>query len=321
MVKGNVQNLLSILPSTPPVEDIEVIVRATQIEMNNATITKSDSKTPTTYSSETRSGIGIFTAARLTVQEVLKLKWQIWIGFRKGFVASYRNTALGLVWAVALPLIPVSVYLLLAHIRVLKSSEDMPFVLFIVLGMVIYLFMTGTILSVMNSLDREKNILKKVNYPISAAMLSNFGSVAFDLLIRMLLVIPLLIYYGTGWHIGLVLLPLVLAVVFLFSMGVGATLAITSVILPDLKQLTHLVVTYSLFVSSVIFPMPAQGLIAKINLLNPLNTFVNSTRDLIVSGEIESITQFSCWSLVAILFALLACKLSYSMEFRIKEYL
>ena len=109
--------------------------------------------------------------------------------------------------------------MILAQVKVLKSSEDMPFVLFIVLGMVVYLFITGTIISVMNSLGDEKDILKTVNYPISAAILSNFGGVAFDFLVRSVFVIPLLVYYDTSWHMGLLLLPFVLVVAFIFSIA------------------------------------------------------------------------------------------------------
>jgi len=284
-------------------------------------MTSSSKNNPVTLSSETRSNVNLFVAPFLMSKEVLFLKWQIWIGFKKGFVSSYRNTVLGFVWAVVLPLIPVSVYLILAQTKVLKSSDEIPFVPFIVLGMVIYLFVTGTIISVMNSLEREKHILKKVNYPISAAMLSNFGSVAFDLLIRIVFLIPLMIIYDVGWHSGFILLPVVLIVAFVFSMGVGALLAITSVVLPDIKHLANLTVAYGLFVSSVIFPMPTDGLIGKINLANPFNTFVNSVRELVVFGRIEEPTTFVIWAVISALVLALACKVSYSMEFRIKEYL
>jgi len=278
-------------------------------------------RTPTVYSSETRSSEGILNILISTYKEVLSMKWQIWIAFKKGFVASYRNTLLGIFWAIFLPLIPVSVYLILAQIKILRSSDDMPFVLFIVLGMVIYLFITGTITSVMNSLDKEKAILKKVNYPISAAMLSNFGKVAFELLVRLFFVIPLLIYFGVPWQSGLLLLPLMLVILTVFSLGIGVTLAISNVVLPDIKNVVGLVVAYGLFVSSVIFPMPENGLIGKINLFNPLNTFVNAVRQLIVFGKIENVLQVSIWAAISVVIALFACKLSYSMEYRIKEYL
>jgi ABC-type polysaccharide/polyol phosphate export permease len=294
---------------------IDNLALSQEIMMKNLTMA------PVIYSSETRVNVGVLEAPVLMIKEIFSMKWQIWIGFKKGFDSAHRNSVLGVLWAVVLPLIPVSVYLILAQIRVLKSSEDMPFILFIVLGMVIYLFMTGAIISVMNSLEHEKNILKKVKYPISAAMLSNFGGVAFDFAIRTCFVIPLLIYYGTGWHFGILLLPLVLLILFVFSMAVGIILAITSVLLPDLKHVANLAVAYGLFMSSVIFPMPREGAIGSLTVLNPLNTFVNATRELVVFGKIEEPIQFLAWAAMSVFLVILACKLSYSMEFRIKEYL
>lgn len=249
------------------------------------------------------------------------MRWQIWIGFKKGFVASYQGTALGVIWALLLPLLPVSVYVILVYIKVVKTSNEMPFVIYIMTGMVLYLFMTGTISSVINSVEREKSILKKVKYPTMVVMLSNFGQVGFELLIRLVFLVPIFFFFNVIPSILLVLLPLLLSVVFVLFLSIGMILAILNVVYPDVRNTVEVIVRYGLFFSSVIFAMPTQGIISSINMFNPFNTIVVFVRESVVIGKIGMLNEFLILAVLAPIMFVMACRLVYVMEVRIKDFL
>ena len=253
--------------------------------------------------------------------QIKSYRWQIWIAFKKDFVSSYSPTSLGFIWSIILPLIPVSAYVMLAQIKILKTSEDMPFVVYIVVGFTIWFFVTNTITSIMNSIQREKGILSKIKYPLISVILSNFGTVFFDLLVRVVFSVIVLLFFGIDIQVSILLLPFMLIPLILFSFGVGMILLVLNEIYKDIKNFTDIFFRYGMFVSSVIFPLPSGGLIEQINNFNPFNTYVLNVRNFIVSGEFISTDIFLYTSIFSLLVFILAVKFIFLMENRLKAYL
>jgi lipopolysaccharide transport system permease protein len=273
------------------------------------------------YSNDMHLDIPIYKAPLRLAQQAKSMRWQIWMGFKKGFIASYQGTVLGVIWALIMPLIPLGVYVLLASIKVIKTADHMPFVIYIIVGMVLYLFFTGTMISVIDAVNKEKGILKKVKYPLFAVMLSNFVQVVFDLIIRCIFLMPVMIFFEITPSIGsLMVIPLMI-VGFLLFFSIGMILSIINIIYKDVKNFIDIIIRYALFFSSVIFSLPSDGLIGQINRFNPFNTLIVSIRDWFVLGSAEISVDILVWAALAVLLFLVACKITYAMDYRVREYL
>lgn len=275
----------------------------------------------TTYAPNTRLHDSLWTILIHFFQEFRRTRWQIWVTFKRDFVSSYNQTALGFLWSIVMPLIPVTVYLLLAAIRVLATTEDMPFVIYIVVGMTIWTFLSGTITSSVNSIQLGKSILESSRYPVFAVIMSNFGQMVYELLVRSTFVVTVLLFFRVSVSWTVLLLPLVLIPLVMFSLGAGMILAVLNIILKDINNIVNLVLRYGIFLSSVIFPMTETGVLGYLNKFNPFNTFVVTVRDFIVFGQITAWELYLVTSVMSFIVFLLACKILYFMEFRIKGYL
>jgi len=274
-----------------------------------------------TYSPQTRLHDSLWTILKYFFLEIQRTRWQIWVTFKRDFVSAYNQTALGFLWSLVLPLIPVTVYLLLAYIRVLKTAENMPFVVYIVIGMTLWMFLSGTILSSITAIQKGKTVLETSKYPLLAVILSSFGQMVFDTSVRIGFVIVVLIFFKISLSWGILLLPIALLPLTLFSLGLGMILAVLNVIIKDVGNMADVVMRYGVFLSSVIFPMPETDLLGRLNLLNPFNTFVVAIRDLIVFGTMAHPGRYLVTSAAAVIIFLVACKIVYFMEYRIKGYL
>jgi ABC-type polysaccharide/polyol phosphate export permease len=275
----------------------------------------------TIYSPNDRLNLSVFRVFKNIFQEIKSHKWQIWIAFKKDFINSYNHTAIGFIWSIILPLIPISAYVLLAQFRILKTTDNMPFIVYILIGFTIWFFLTNTITTIMNSLRREKGILTKIKYPLSAVILSHFGKLIFDLLVRIIFSSIILILYNI--HIGLHLLLLVFLLIplIIFSFGIGLILLVLSEIYRDITNFIDIFFRYGMFISSVIFPMPNIELIQKINLFNPFNTYIVNIREFIVFGNFTNIELFLYTSLFSLVIFIISVKFMYIMENRLKAYL
>lgn len=274
------------------------------------------------YTSKYRCDASLLTAFNALMGQMMYYKWQIWLAIKKKIHATYQQDVFGLFWSIFMPIVPMTVYMVLAQIKVFKTVEDMPFIYYIAIGMLVWLLMATTIHALILAIKSEKSILTTTNFPIFPALLSRLGEVLHDTGVRFIVVALLIFMYHiqvTFVSLSLALLSLIPAIIF--ALGLGMLLSILDVIIQDTRRVVLLALRYGLFLSSVIFPFPSEGIAATINMFNFFNTFVNATRDLLYYGHVENLTLFWTTSAVGVFIFLLASKLIYTMDYKIRAYL
>ena len=274
------------------------------------------------YSSQYRCNATFIESLKALYTQAKEYRWQIWLAIQKKIHATYQQDTFGLFWSIIMPIIPMTVYMVLAQIKVFKTVENMPFVYYIGMGMLVWLVMATGIHSMLLAIKSEKSILTTTNFPIFPTLLSRLGEVLHDTMIRFIVVAIIVIWYKvdvTFTHLVLALLSLIPAIIF--AMGMGMLLSILDIIVQDTRRIVLLILRYGLFISSVIFPFPEVGIAGAINDFNFFNTYVNATRDLLHHGTIHQPMVFFITSLVGVLVFILASKLIYTMDYKIRAYL
>lgn len=274
------------------------------------------------YSANYRCNDSVFTALKVLFQQAITYRWQIWLTIKKNIHATYQQDVFGLFWSIVMPIIPMTVYMILAHIKVFKRVDDMPHIYYIAVGMLVWLLMATTIHALIVAIKAEKSILTTTNFPIFPVLLSRLGEVLHDSAIRFVVLIAIVIWYQIDvsiYSLSLALFTLIPAIIF--ALGLGMLLSILDVVVQDTRRIVLLGLRYGLFISSVIFPFPEWGIPGAINQYNFFNTFVHATRDALHHGSIDNLSLFIYTSLVGIVIFLLAAKLMYSMDYKIRAYL
>jgi lipopolysaccharide transport system permease protein len=274
------------------------------------------------YSAKFRCNSSLFTAFKESISSAVSYKDQIILAIRKEIEGIYKQDVFGLFWSIAMPVLPMTVYMILAHIKVFNTSSAMPFIFYIAVGMMVWLLMSTTINSVMMSIKKEAAILKTTNYPIFIAMLSQLGIVMFETVIRLIAVALIIIWFKI--EIGLTNIPytlLALVSVTIFSFAVGMILSILDILVQDTRRVVDIFLRYGLFVSSVIFPFPTEGILGFLNKFNFFNTYINTIRDFLFFGHTDILSTFIYTSIVGVILFLIATKLIYSLDYKVRAYL
>lgn len=198
----------------------------------------------------------------------------------------------------------------------------MPFIYYISIGMLVWLLMSTTIHTIMLSIKSEKSILTTTNFPIFPTILSRLGEVLHDTAIRFVIVVIVVISFHIHLNLANILLALLsLIPAIIFALGLGMMLSILDVVVQDTRRIVLLVLRYGLFISSVIMPFPEWGIPGMLNKFNIFNTYVNTTRDLLHHGNITHLDIYIYSSIFSIIIFLIAVKLVYSMDYKIRAYL
>ena len=216
----------------------------------------------------------------------------------------------------------MTVYMILAQVKVFNTVKDQPFIYYIAIGMMMWLLMSSIIQTVMISIKSEASILTTTNFPIIASMLSLVGSILNDTAIRIMAVTAIVIWYQLDVSFVtavLTLLSMVPAIIFAFALGI--ILSILDIVIQDTRRVVDIFLRYGLFISSVIFPFPTEGIIGFINKFNFFNTYINATRDILYYGSTDNFSIFIYTSIVGLILMIISLKLLYTMEYKIRAYL
>lgn len=274
------------------------------------------------YSAKYRCGSSLFTVLRESFQQIIQYRWQILLAIKKRIQSTYEQDAFGFFWSILMPIIPMTVYMILAHIKVFNTVKDQPFIYYIAMGMLVWLMMASIIQNVMISIKKEKGILTTTNFPIIASMISQLGSVLYDTAIRIMAVIAIIIWFGIDTSftsVILTILSLIPAIIFAFALGM--LLSILDIVIQDTRRIVDIFLRYGLFISSVIFPFPTEGMLGTVNQFNFFNTYINATRDILYTGTMDNLSLFIYTSILGLFLFMVSLKLVYTMEYKVRAYL
>jgi ABC-2 type transport system permease protein/lipopolysaccharide transport system permease protein len=201
--------------------------------------------------------------------------------------ASYKETALGVAWAVLTPLATLIVMVLV--FKRVKAFNDggVPYALFAYLGLLPWQYFSSSLSSGANSLLSNKALLSKVHFPRECFPLAQLLEAALNtLLATSVLVVLFLINHFTP-HIESLWVPLFLVIELLFCAGVVLAASALLVHVRDLVQLLPVIVSLGLFATPVIWPFDkiSPGFQALYSVFNPLGPVIDNIRRTVLHGQ------------------------------------
>jgi lipopolysaccharide transport system permease protein len=274
------------------------------------------------YSSKFRSNLGIFKSIKIFFAEIKAYKKYIVSSVYNDIVAKYKQDKLGLLWSIILPIVPMSIYILLATIKAFKSSDNMPHIFYIAVGMTVWLLMSEIMVTTMKSIKKNKTILLKSNFPFSVVYVSSLGELLLNVFVRVVVVVFIMIYFSIQVSIiNIVLFILSLVPILIFAFSSGIILSFLDTYIPDTKRLLDMFLRYGLFLSSVIFPFPTTGFLGELNNFNIFNTFIVASREILYFGYTNMLNLYCVYSFISFILFIIAIQFTLRLEFRIRAYL
>lgn len=279
---------------------------------------KNTSQAFTKISPEQRIHDSALTAIRRLIVEIRDNREQILTVYRQNFRNSYHGTVIGVLWNFILPLIPITVYLFLAKIRVFPNFDGVSGATFLTFGVAIWFVLAGFVQLPIHTVASRSDEAMKTALPLSASIVSAFAILVFETIIRFGFVVVILIVTKSWPTPSSPFIFLILVPAFLLFFGVGLILSVLNVVYQDIARVVTIILTYGIFISGVIFPM-GNSEIAMLNAkFNPFAVFVNASREIVFQNKIEHYLPFGVWSGIGVIIFIIGARLFYVMEYRIR---
>jgi lipopolysaccharide transport system permease protein len=275
----------------------------------------------TIYNRNTNLGVPTIKAVWFSLREIWFYRWLIWVNFKKDFIGQYKRSSLAITWTIVMPLIPLTAYLFLAFIRALNVTSGLPYPVYIISGMTIWLILSEGITSAMGAVNKERSVLTKVKIPLITVIIAGYGKVCANTLIRIpFLVLVFFIFKIFPPPITL-LFPLVLLPIIFLGLGFGIIFGMIGAMTQDAENAVAVMMRYGMFLCSVVFAMPTDGLAGTLNRLNIFNHLVVGLRDFLVYGTFSDPSGFVAGAIISVLVFIIALRWNYSLEYLVREAL
>ena len=166
----------------------------------------------------------------------------------------YKQTALGAAWAILQPVLTMVVFTIFFG-RVAKlPSQGLPYPLFSLGALVVWVFFSGGVAQVSNSLVSSANLITKVYFPRLVIPFASTGSGFVDLGLATAVLLAVCAAYQRfgGWAMLAAPLALLLAVVA--TLGVGTGLAALNVKYRDVRYVVPVMLQLWLLATPIAYP-------------------------------------------------------------------
>jgi homopolymeric O-antigen transport system permease protein len=188
---------------------------------------------------------------------------------RKDFQTRYKRASLGVLWAVAVPLLQAGVMALIFS-RVIQVASGKQFAVYVMSGVVAYSYFSTVVQAGATSIVDGAALTDKVWFPrvilVIVPALSNLIGFAVTTLV-VLVAMPLF-----GVHMGVQLFLFIPAVLLLvaFTMGVSLVLGALDVYFRDVKFLVTAALMVWIYLSPIVYPRHFLGRLGPLIDVNPL---------------------------------------------------
>ena len=207
---------------------------------------------------------------------------------RRDLLIRYKQTAMGFGWAVFMPLVNTAVFSII-FTRVAPIDVGMPYPLFAFSGLLLWNFFAAALRFSVTSLTGNPSLVTKVYFPREIFPFSAVVVSFVDTIVASALLVALLAYYQTGIGWSILLLPIVLAVLVMFTTAIALILAMANLFYRDVKYLFEIVISVWMFATSVIYPLDRlEGRLGAVLSLNPMTHCIDAFRAIVIEQRAPS---------------------------------
>lgn len=192
----------------------------------------------------------------------------------------YKQTALGVAWAILQPLLMTLVFAVFFGLVVGgQLNGGAPYPLFACSGLLVWIFFSQTVAAGSQTLSGHGYLINKVYFPRLLLPLANVCVRLVDLAAASVVLIGLMIYYRVALSWSILLVPVFIFQLSILAFSLSACLAALHLRYRDVGSLLPVALQIWMFASPIVYP---SGLIPagwrKIYFLNPLAGVLENLR-------------------------------------------
>jgi len=202
----------------------------------------------------------------------------------------YKQSVLGAVWAILQPLSLMLIFTVVFSKFARIPTNGIPYPIFSYCAVLPWTFFATSLAFAIPSLVNNITLVTKIYFPREIFPIAAVGASCFDFAIASLVFVGMMIYYHVAASVALLMVPVLLAIQILLTLGLAFAASALNVFFRDIRYLVPLAVQIWMFLSPVIYPLSmVPERYRLIYSLNPMAVLLAGYRSLILAGTMPSL--------------------------------
>lgn len=240
----------------------------------------------TTYEPDNLLKRGFVSMVNVIRVEMMNNRWLILQLFKRDLLSTYKQSFIGAFWVLLLPLFSVLTFIALNRSGIFAVGRmNVPYPLFAVQGLAFWQTFSTGLLAASFSLVKAGSMVVKINFSKKSLVIASAGQSLIPFAVLTVLSLGLCLLYHHPPRFWILALPILILPLLLLMLGLGLIFALLNGIMRDIGNVLSVLMTFLLFLTPILYPLPARGGIARITRFNPLHYLVSLPRDLILVGR------------------------------------
>jgi ABC-2 type transport system permease protein len=199
----------------------------------------------------------------------------------------FFDSALGYLWTLMRPALFFGV-LYVVFSLIVEIGDDTPhYPSLLLTGMVLFFFFQESTTNAVTAVVDNENLVRKIHFPRMAIPMSVVLTASFALCLNLVVLLGLVLLNRVTPRLSWLELPLIIAVLFVFSIGVAAILSAAYVRARDLSPIWDVTTQALFYMTPVLYPIQlvlerSSETVAHLLMLNPLAAMIQQARHAIV---------------------------------------
>lgn len=257
-----------------------------------------------TPDSELRHPVKLFKQMGQDLLASRELAWQLLV---RNITAQYRQSFLGIFWAFFPPVVAAIGFTFASKANIINiRATDLPYPAYVMFSMTLWQTFAEALNGPIQAVTTSKQMLARINFPREALILAKLGEVFFNFAIKLILIVALFLWFRipVGWNA--ILAPVALIHLVMLGTFFGMLLAPLAVLYNDISKGLTLFISFWLFMTPVLYPVPSGGGLANLVKLNPVTPLLVTTRELATTGVVSDPSGFWIASFISVVGLLLS---------------
>lgn len=215
----------------------------------------------------------------LDLQALWQYRELLWILALRDVKVRYKQTVLGVAWAIIQPFCTMVIFTIIAELGSL-STDNTPKPLFYFCGLLPWLLFSNALNNTSNSLVGNQYLITKVYFPRLVIPIASVITGLIDIAIAQVMLLLMMAWYGHPVGPQILLLPAFMALAVVTSLGVGLWLSALNVEFRDVRHVIPFLTQLWLFSTPILYSSTAVTIPWKRVLLglNPMSGVVEGFR-------------------------------------------
>jgi lipopolysaccharide transport system permease protein len=219
------------------------------------------------------------------IKEIAKYHELLWVWTMREIKVRYKQSFLGGAWAILQPVSLMLIFSLIFTRFVKVPTEGIPYPIFSYTALLPWTFLTTSISFAVPSLIGNTSLLTKIYFPREIFPLSAIGASFLDTLIASLVFIVMMLFYKVPIHYTMTLIPLLLVVQILLTLGISLFASAVLVFYRDVRFVIPLLLQLWMYASPVFYPVSSvPEKYRTLYMLNPMAGVIESFRAVVLKG-------------------------------------